>query len=130
MKPSKNGTMTFNYDGQEAVIFYRKPSMSALGQMLEEFQGAESDDAAGMIFLERVCERFMISWNVEDDEGNSIPLTFEHMMNMPSDYVLEVIKKWAEVAAGAPLPLDMNSTDLLNSSWASRSFPRPSSLVS
>lgn len=112
MKLSKNGTMSFKYEDEEVVIFYRKPSMTALGELVEVYQNADSEETAGLAVLEHVCSRFLTNWNLEDDAGNPMPLNFNNIMAQPSDFVFQIMEKWAEVAGGMSAPLDMSSIDL------------------
>ena len=112
MKLARNGTMVFMYETEEAVISYRKPSMKGLQELADVFRDAKTEEEAGLMVLEAVISKYFVSWNLEDEEGNTLPVNYINLMEMPSDFVHKVMECWAEAAAGMPLPFDMNSTDL------------------
>lgn len=55
--------------------------------------------------LERMFEVFsksLVSWNLEDDDGNPVPPTVDGILEQDIDFMLEIISAWMEAIAGVP----------------------------
>ena len=124
MRPSKSGTLEFDYDKDHAVVHYRKPTMKGLREIAALYETDDEDEAVGLDLLKLVCDRYLLSWNVEDDDGNAVPLTFDNMLDMPGDFVFMVLQAWTNAAMGDATPLDLNSIDLSNLSLGSGSLQK------
>ena len=103
MKLAITGTLSFIYEEQEVVCVYTKPSVEAIMQ-LEEF--GEND---GIKIYSYLIENFFKSWNLEDEEGNTIPLTIATAKQVPIDFMKALLEAWGEKITGVPIPLGQRS---------------------
>lgn len=46
------------------------------------------------------------SWNIEDEDGTPVPVTFEALMDQDLRLVIAIVQQWVEHVAGVPAPLD------------------------
>lgn len=47
----------------------------------------------------------LVSWNVEDDDGNPVPANLGGLMSLDMDFVFAVVLAWMDAIAGVPGPL-------------------------
>lgn len=127
MRPQRQGNIEFEYEGDQVQIRYRKPTMRQLRELAELEEGSKDESELGEAVLQVVCEKYLVNWNVEDEEGNVVAVNFENMMDMPGDFVMKVMEGWAEAAAGIPIPLDLNSIDLSSLNLGRGNSPSSSS---
>jgi hypothetical protein len=52
---------------------------------------------------------YLVSWNLEDEDGKAIPCTPEEFLAQDPRFVREVLDQWAEAIAGVAAPLDQPS---------------------
>jgi hypothetical protein len=52
----------------------------------------------------------LIGWNLDDDQGEPVPATFDGAKAQDTDFVLELIDAWMTAAAGVTPPLPNGST--------------------
>lgn len=52
----------------------------------------------------------LIGWNLDDDQGDEVPATFEGVRAQDLDFVLELVDAWMTAAAGVDSPLSDGST--------------------
>lgn len=62
-------------------------------------------------FLELLREfgSYLVSWNVEDEDGQPVPCTPDSFVDMDPLFVREVLDQWAAAIAGVAAPLDQPS---------------------
>lgn len=62
-------------------------------------------------FLELLLQfgGYLVSWNLEDEDGKPIPCTPEEFKGMDPRFVREVLDQWAEAIAGVAAPLEQPS---------------------
>lgn len=53
----------------------------------------------------------MIEWNVEDDNGQPVPVTMDGLLSQELDFNLAIVNAWREAILGVPAPLDSASPD-------------------
>ena len=49
--------------------------------------------------------RNIVSWNIEDDDDNPLPVTVESLLDLEPDFVNRLITTWMETTAGVSVPL-------------------------
>lgn len=59
------------------------------------------------LFLE--FGKYLVSWNLEDENGTPVPCTAEEFMRQDPALVREVLDQWAAAIAGVAAPLDETS---------------------
>jgi hypothetical protein len=77
------------------------------GKALSEFTTDDYDS------VNTVFEAFsgaLVSWNLEDEDGNPVPATLEGVKTQDLDFIDVIIKAWMERVAGISDPLARNST--------------------
>lgn len=52
----------------------------------------------------------LVSWNVEDEEGNAVPANLEGLYQQDTEFVKRVIKAWTEAQVDIPGPLGQPSS--------------------
>lgn len=64
----------------------------------------------------------LISWNLEDEEGNPIPATLESLLDedlLPPSLVFSLVSNWVEIMGNVAAPLKNSSTSGSTSQVAS-----------
>lgn len=72
----------------------------------------KATDPATLKVIDELLDVFsaaLVSWNVEDDDGNPVPATREGVGTQDDDFVLEIIRAWVEARASVSLPLGQPS---------------------
>ena len=77
---------------------------------LEEFgeQDGLGADAARDMF--RQFASLLVSWNVEDDDGQPVPATYEGVITQEPEFIQELIRMWLVNMTQAPPPLPAGSS--------------------
>ncbi len=72
-----------------------------------------SNSEASMTPVLEVLSRAIISWNVEDEEGNAVPTTVEGIESQELPFVMDLITAWTQAVSSVapPLPGGSNSGD-------------------
>ncbi|MFD5509105.1 hypothetical protein ACFWIB_15190 [Streptomyces sp. NPDC127051] len=52
----------------------------------------------------------LIGWNVEDDQGQPVPPTFDGIKSQDLDLNLAIVNAWTTAMAGVPAPLEPSSS--------------------
>ncbi|MET8864675.1 hypothetical protein ABZW11_17195 [Nonomuraea sp. NPDC004580] len=62
-------------------------------------------------FVERFREfgGYLVSWNVEDEDGQAVPCTPDEFVAMDPAFAREILDQWAEAIAGVAAPLEQPS---------------------
>lgn len=74
----------------------------------------ENKDSYTREDMEEVFGEFakvLVSWNLEDEDGEPVPTTYEGLMSYDFQFVLAVVLGWMQAVAGVPTPLDRPSRD-------------------
>lgn len=62
-------------------------------------------------FIENAIKtRSIVSWNLEGDDNQPVPLTVEAFLDQDEDFTLKVISSWTLALGGVSAPLDDGST--------------------
>ncbi|MCZ4509948.1 hypothetical protein O3Q52_17435 [Streptomyces sp. ActVer] len=98
------------------------------GQMLDiDTARDDGDDAAILGMLQLMADQ-LLEWNVEDDDGQPVPATFEGIRTQELAFNWAIIDAWQNAVAGVSAPLDGESTDgdpLLAASIPMETLPLP-----
>ncbi|MGW9058915.1 hypothetical protein [Streptomyces sp. NPDC055733] len=91
-----------DYEGLEA-------SMRAVtvGEELELHALRSKEGGGRDVFT--LLTNLLVSWNVEDDQGNPVPCTFEGVCTQDSEMVMAILDAGQTAAAGVPDPLPQSS---------------------
>lgn len=80
------------------------------GQIMDiDAARADGGEAAIVTMLQLMADQ-LVEWNVEDDEGQPVPPTFEGIRSLDVDFNWAIIDAWQNATAGVPAPLDSDST--------------------
>lgn len=63
--------------------------------------------------LEEMIDLFvdgLVTWNLEDEDGNPIPATREGVEDQEAPFILAILSKWLGVMTGVPAELGKDST--------------------
>ena len=114
--PSRHAVITFDegttYAGAEVRCLLRANVHEAL-EIARLSESTDDTDREGATRF--FAERFVQSWNLEDEAGVPIPYTVETFLDQPIDFVMAIIRKWSDGIASVAPPLDEPSNDGLPS---------------
>jgi hypothetical protein len=87
-----------------------------LGQLMSiaELAGATEEHGAGA--MQSVRDLFagfadaLVSWNLEDDDDQPVPATYEGMLTQDFDFMMSVVQQWMTAVAGVAAPLGRGSS--------------------
>lgn len=80
------------------------------GQMIDlDTARADGRDEAVIAILQLMADR-LVEWNVEDDDGQPVPTTFDGVRSLDLDFNWAIIDAWQDAVAGVAAPLDEPST--------------------
>ena len=105
--PKKTARIKFegtDYDGAEAEV--------SLSLSIEQMFHVHDLISGGDIVegFRNFGEIVLISWNLEDDNGDPIPPTSEGFMSTPDRIFLNIIiDHWVQAMKGVPVPLESQS---------------------
>lgn len=60
--------------------------------------------------LAEILVEHMVDWNLEDEDGNPLPISRDTMLTQDADLIWTTNKAWIEAISGVPAPLDESST--------------------
>lgn len=102
-------------DGEFAGLEVRvkRASLEAYFELMPVIEGGidVSTPEGRQEFLDRFLEfgRYLVSWNVEDEDGKPVPCTPQEFTAMDPKFVREILDQWAEAIAGVADPLEQPS---------------------
>ncbi|MFI6251519.1 hypothetical protein [Streptomyces sp. NPDC051016] len=88
-------------DGEDAPLVYARGKSLAEYLVLEGLSDAPEDDSRSV--LVRQLEEFgdaLISWNLEDDNGQPLPCTREALFAIDNDLAFALAAEWLAVLGG------------------------------
>jgi hypothetical protein len=105
-----------NIEGEEGLIVRLKSIK--IGKLRRLMTLTASDDTAnqGLEQIFDLLQDAMVSWNLEDEEGQPVPATAEGLEDQEAELILRIVEAWMEVMTGV-------STDLGKGSSSGESFP-------
>lgn len=87
-------------------------SMGTLLRLTEMSERADEivKDRASFREVVEIFAGAMLSWNLEDDFDQPIPVTVDGVMTQDPDLIMSIITQWTKAIAGVPDPLGGGST--------------------
>jgi len=111
--PKRTARLVFSgdYEGAEVVVRLNIPVGTFLDiQTLvdEQRQKEGTDESAETIrnVFQVFGDIVLDEWNLQDDDGKSIPCNAEGMNSIPVDLANIILSEWSEVAVQTPDPLE------------------------
>ena len=89
-----------DYEGAEVVVRLDVPVSVFLD--IQDMVSNEEQLRVFELFGKKVLEE----WNVENDEGDSVPATADGMKDIPLEFANQIIQQWVEVSTQPSTPLD------------------------
>ena len=89
-----------DYEGAEVVVRLDVPVSVFLD--IQDMVSNEEQLRIFDLFGKKVLEE----WNLEDDDGQSLPATADGMKDIPLQFANLMIEQWVEVSTQPPVPLD------------------------
>lgn len=87
---------------------------------LEKVANGRSDEAqAARLEVMQMLVGALLSWNVDDKQGNPVPLTVEGLTGRGRHFNAQLMDAWTDALVGISAPLPQTSTDGLPSVEAS-----------
>ncbi|KUF18467.1 hypothetical protein [Streptomyces silvensis] len=107
----KQKIYTLEFEGEEYDGLEVRIRGLNTGQMLDlDTARADGSDEAIIAMLQLMADR-LVEWNVEDDEGQAVPVTFDGVRSLDLDFNWAIIDAWQNAVAGVAAPLDEPLTD-------------------
>jgi hypothetical protein len=69
-----------------------------------------SDGVKGMQTLFATFAGVLVSWNLEDENGQELPTTVDTLLEQEFGFVMQIVMAWIEAVAGVPDKLGKAST--------------------
>lgn len=100
------------YHGLEVVV--RSLSIGRFLQVAEQFDAVDVADASSVKLgdirdLVDVFAESIIGWNLEDEDGVSVPATTDGLLRQDVPLVATLLRQWGEGMAGVPKSLGKGS---------------------
>lgn len=96
-----------DYEGLEIVA--RAPTVR---EALEAEKLSKIGDEPTAKDLEKIfayVAKFILRWNIEDDEGKTMPINAASFIDFPTDFAWAIVAGFTEGSSGVPAPLDSSS---------------------
>jgi hypothetical protein len=87
---------------------YEGLQASVRGMTVGEELELDEADLTGDLVVKTLVKR-LVSWNVEDEQGNPVPCTFEGVCTQDGAMVLAIINALRQASSGVPDPLPQSS---------------------
>jgi hypothetical protein len=100
----------FEYDGQEAWVDIKRPTVGYLLAFAGKVQGV-TDPLKAMPELYGFLDLTIIGWNFEDAEGRELKVEPKTIRALPIDLVMLLIRKVQEACTEIPLASRKPSTE-------------------
>jgi hypothetical protein len=100
----KRRIYNLNFAGTE----YEGLEVAARGMTVGEELELDGQDLTGDLIVRALANR-LISWNVEDDNGEPVPTTFEGVCTQDGAMILAILNAVRQANSGVPDPLPETS---------------------
>jgi len=98
----------FKYDGQDAWVEFRKPSVKALLEFSQQL--TDADESASVEIAQKFLGDIVTAWNFEDTQGRDLKVSESSIRALPSDLFILIVRRIVEVLTDIPLPVKNSST--------------------
>jgi hypothetical protein len=85
--------------------------LSVLGLTTIDTDNLSPKDVERLEELFKTFSDSLIEWNVEDDQDQPVPTTFEGVKSQDTDFILAIVRTWAEAIYGVSSPLGVGSSN-------------------
>lgn len=100
----KRRTYNLDFTGTD----YEGLEVTARGMTVGEELELDGADLTGDLIVKALVKR-LIAWNVEDEQGHAVPVTFEGVCTQDGSMVLAIMNALRQVNSGVPAPLPETS---------------------
>jgi hypothetical protein len=90
-------------DLEGLVIRVRAVSVGALQELLTKLD--ELSNVEAMPYIARSLADHLIGWNIDDEDGNPVPATYEGILSLDPAELAEIGRAWMQSLSGA-VPVD------------------------
>lgn len=96
--------------GEEGLIVRLKAIK--IGKMRKLMQLTSSDDTAneGLAQILDLLQEALVSWNLEDEQGQPVPATPEGVEDQESELILRIVETWMDQMTGVTPELGKDSS--------------------
>ena len=105
--PRRTAIVTFeeghDYHGAEITLNLDVPLA-----FLFEFERVRAQDPEASVRM--FVESILAAWNVEDDNGDPVPATYEGARTQPPAFIRALMERWVAEGTVAPAPLEQPSS--------------------
>ena len=113
--PKRTAILKFtdgDYEGAEVTC-----SLDVSTGIILDFQriGEELSEADFDALLRKFGRYYLLSWNLEDNDGDPIPATAEGMSVAPTNFTVAMIQAWSDAVLGMSDPLELPLSNGLGS---------------
>ena len=109
--PQRTALLVFDGDYQGAEVRVKLDVPIGLMMRFMDLQSTPADAKAGLEVYRLFSEAILLSWNLENEDGQAIPCTAEGMKQITPTFANLILTKWTEVAQNPPDPLSRQSTN-------------------
>lgn len=84
----------------------------SMGKLMEFVKLMEKKETNTLDEFEEICKMFskvLVNWNLEDENGNSVPASYEGLMDQEPDFSMMLVLTWIDVMTNVSGPLVGNS---------------------
>jgi len=91
-----------DYEGAEVVVRLDVP----VGVFIDIQDMVANDEQQSLQIFKVFGEKVLEEWNIEDDDGQTLPTNSQGMQKIPLQLANLIIEQWVEVCTQPPIPLD------------------------
>lgn len=98
-------------DGDDLVIVFNRRFITPRMQQMQIESMQEKPDEQ-LKFLLEFMSQCVVSWNLDDDDGNRVGLSTEALRDIPTSLLMQVLQAVTEALVPNPLPINGSSNGL------------------
>lgn len=83
--------------------------LAALGGMADLGGPATAEALAALDDLLRLFASKLVGWNLDDDQGEPVPATYDGVQTLDNEFVMQLVDAWMTATAGVSPPLSPSS---------------------
>jgi hypothetical protein len=96
--------------GEEGLIVRMKTISFGKVRRIIALMDDETGDDSVMDEISDQVSKALVSWNLEDEEGDEVPATVEGMEGQDFDLVLKIVNSWLDAITGVSKDLGKDSS--------------------
>lgn len=115
-RPSKTYVLQFEDDQLAGLeVKARGASTGQLMKLMDltelSTRGFRKEDIKEVDKLFELFASKITEWNLEDEDGNPLPVSYDSLMDQDMDFTLDLVFAWVHAVVGISGPLEQNSGD-------------------